>query len=257
MRPGTILMLLLVSIPLEAQTPAEEIAAGIAASLARDPQAAFTHFEAALRLEPTNYEANWRAAQALIDVGKQTPDSVKSRARDSLYARAEVFARSAVMADSSDADGHFVLAQAIGRASLTKSKKERVRRAGEIRSEALRAIQLNPNHDGAYHVMGRWNAEIMRLSGLQRFFARNFLGGRIFSSASWDSAIVYLEKSVALKPENIYHHLDLALVYVDRKRYGDARTHLGLIGTLPVVDVMDPTYQRDAERRLQQIANRR
>lgn len=248
---------LLVATPLAAQTQSEHITAGIEASAARDPKAALGHFEAALRLNPDDYEANWRAAQALIDIGKQTPDSVRSADRDSLYARAEGLARRAVAADSTDAEGHFVLAQAIGRASLTKSKKERVRRASEIRAEALRAIELDPEHDGAYHVMGRWNAEIMRLSGLTRFFARNFLGGRVFNAASWDSAVVYLEKAVALKPANIYHHLDLGLVYVDRKRYADARGQLEMIAGLPLVDVMDARYQEQAVAELKEIEGKR
>ena len=59
-------------------------------------------------------------------------------------------------------------------------KKERIRRAKIIRSEALRTLALDPSHDGAYHVLGRWNAEIMRLSGLSRFFAKHFLGARVF-----------------------------------------------------------------------------
>ena len=33
------------------------------------------------------------------------------------------------------------------------------------------AGQAGPSHDGAYHGLGRWNAEIMRLSGVSRFLA--------------------------------------------------------------------------------------
>jgi len=55
-----------------------------------------------------------------------------------------------------------------------------------------------------------------------------------------------MEKAVNLAPTNIYHHLDLALIYIDRDRYSDARRHLEMIATLPVVDVMDPGYQATA-----------
>jgi tetratricopeptide (TPR) repeat protein len=239
---------------------ARPLAAQSDTSHARDalePQAALGRYEAVLARDSTNYEANWRAAIALINVGKQTPDSVKSPSRDSLYARAEMLARRAVAANPEDAEGHFVLAQAIGRASLTKGKKERVRRAAEIRAEALRAIELNPDHDGAYHVLGRWNAEIMRLSGLTRFFAKSFLGAGIFNQASWQGAVSNMEKSVELNPNRIYHHLDLAEVYVDVKRYGDARTQLEKVAELPVADVLDPTYKADAARLLDRIANKK
>jgi tetratricopeptide (TPR) repeat protein len=243
--------------PLGAQTVAEHVAAGVAAREARDGAGALKHFQAALAQDSMDYQANWEAALALIDLGKATPDDVKSPARDSLYALAEVYARRAVTANPSDAEGHFALANAIGRASLTKSKKERVQRASEIRTEALRAIQLNPRHDGAYHVLGRWNAEIMRLSGAARFFAKNFLGGDVLNQASWEGAVSNMEKAVELNPRRIYHRLDLAEVYVDRGRFSDARTQLQRIESLPVSDPLDPTYKQDAAQLLKKIENRK
>ena len=239
-----------------AQVP-DHIALGIARVEARDPQAALEHFQAHLAADSGSYEANWRAALALVDIGKQTPDSIRSARRDSLYAEAERYARKATEANPDDAEGHFVLSVSIGRASLTRSKRERVRRATEIRVEALRAMELNPRHDGACHVMGRWNAEIMRLSAMERFFAKSFLGGSVFNQASWDRAVEYMEQSVSLAPTNIYHQLDLALVYIDRKRYSDARRHLNQIATLPVVDVMDPNYQQQAVTQLHRIEGKR
>ncbi|HXG45930.1 MAG TPA: tetratricopeptide repeat protein [Gemmatimonadales bacterium] len=238
----------LVARPLAAQSIEAWLVRG--AELHANPQAALEVYQQVLALEPANYEANWRAAQALLDIGKQTPDSVKSAERDSLYAQAERYARAAVEANPDGADGHYILAAAIGRASLTKSKKERVRRAAEIRREALRALELDPEHDKAYHVLGRWHAEIMRLSGFERFFARTFLGGKIFGEASWDGAIRNLERAVALAPEVIYHHLVLAEVLMDRKRYAEARVHLQQVLDLPLYDVMDPQYKREAERLL-------
>ena len=243
--------------PLGAQTVAEHVSAGVAAREARDPAGALKHFQAALAQDSMDYQANWEAALALIDLGKATPDEVKSPARDSMYALAEVYARRAATANPSDAEGHFALANAVGRASLTKSKKERVQRAAEIRNEALRAIQLNPRHDGAYHVLGRWNAEIMRLSGATRFFAKNFLGGDVFNQASWEGAVSNLEKAVELNPRRIYHRLDLAEVYVDRGRYSDARTQLQRVEALPVSDPLDPTYKQQAAELLKKIANRK
>jgi tetratricopeptide (TPR) repeat protein len=259
MRVGKLIVAasLFAAAPLGAQNVADHVSAGVAAREARDPAGALKHFQAALALDSMNYQANWEAALALIDLGKATPDDVKSPARDSLYALAEVYARRAATANPSDAEGHFALANAIGRASLTKSKKERVQRASEIRNEALRAIQLNPRHDGAYHVLGRWNAEIMRLSGATRFFAKNFLGGDVFNQASWEGAVSNMEKAVELNPRRIYHRLDLAEVYVDRGRYSDARTQLQRIEALPVADPLDPTYKQQAAELLRKIGDRK
>ena len=236
--------------PLAAQGVDEHVSQGKAAWDARDPAAALRHFEAALGVDSMNYEANWRGAIAAIDVGKQTPDSVKSPERDKLYAQAEGMAKRAVAANLMGADGHFALAAAIGRASLTKSAKERVRRAGEIRIEAMKALEIDPRHDGAWHVLGRWNAEVMRLSGVERFFAKNFLGGKVFNEASWAEAERALGKAIEYRPGYIYHRLDLAEVYLDQKKYREAESQLRAIPDLGLVDVMDPQYKRDAERLL-------
>ena len=215
------------------------------------------HYQAALALDSTGYEANWRAAIALLDEGEQIPDSVKSPERDSLYARAERLARRAVAADSDGAEGHFALAAAIGRASLTMGKKERIRRARVIRDEALRTLELDPRHDGAYHILGRWNAEIMRLSGLSRFFAKNLLGAGVFREASWEEAVSNMERAVALDPGRLYHRLELAEIYVDRKRYDDARSELAHLAALPDREIMDSDYRRQAQALAAKIAGKK
>ena len=243
-------------VPLCAQGVKDHVALGTAAMEVHDLPTALAHYEAALALDSLAYEPNWRAAIVLLDQGEQIPDTAKSPERDSLYARAERLARRAVEADSLGADGHFALAAAVGRASLTMGKKERIRRARVIHDEALRAIALNPRHDGAYHILGRWNAEIMRLSGLSRFFAKNLLGAGIFSEASWDGAISNMEHAVALDPGRLYHRLELAEIYVDRKRYADARAQLTALEALPDREIMDSVYRREAEALRRSIAKK-
>ena len=243
--------------PAVAQTLRDHVALGISAWQVHDLRTALQHYDAALAIDSLAYEANWRAALLLLDEGEEIPDTVASPERDSLYAQAERFARRAVAADSLGADGHFALAAAVGRASLTKGKKERIRRARLIRDEARRAIELDPRHDGAYHILGRWNAEIMRLSGLSRFFAKRLLGAGSFGEASWAQAILNMEKAVELDPGRLYHRLELAQIYVDRKRFADARGQLAEIAALPDRELMDPTYRREAEALAREIAEKR
>lgn len=243
--------------PAGAQTVPEFVARGVAAMDARTPDAGLRDFQAALALDSTSYEANWRASIAAVDIGKQTPDSVPDPTRDSLFRLAERYATRAVAANPDGADGYFALANAVGRTSLTLGAKARVQRAAEIRDAALRAIAINPQQDGAFHVMGRWNAEIMRLSGLQRFFAKSFLGGAVFSEASWDNAVAYMKKAVEIRPQFIYHHYDLALIYIDIKEWELARQQLAVIPSLPLIDVMDPVWKTEAAGLLQSIATKR
>jgi tetratricopeptide (TPR) repeat protein len=231
---------------LNAQQAAGHVALGVAATEARDLRTALRHFDAALQQDSMNYEANWRAALTLGLMGDPFPMKPKNAHRDSLYARAERQARRAVAASPAGAEGHFALAASLGRAALMVGPEEKVRRAILIRDESLRTLAINPRHDGAHHILGRWNAEIMRLPGITRFFAKHFLGARVFDQASWPQAISYMEKAVALAPGRIFHHLALADIYADTDRLRDAADQLRVVDSLPVREALDSNYRQQA-----------
>jgi tetratricopeptide (TPR) repeat protein len=239
-----------------AQDAKGHVAAGDTARCARNTAAALTHFREALALDSLNYEANWKAARELADSGKLMPDRLKAD-RDTVYAEALALANRAVRIDSAGADGHYMVAVAAGRVALTKGPRERVRSARVVRDQALKAIELNPQHDGAMHVMGRWNAEIMRLPGITKFFARTFLGASIFKEASWDNAERYFTDAIHVNDQNIYHHLDLAEALVDADRPQEARPHLEHVAQLPLgCDAGDPTYKQQAAALLEKLTRR-
>jgi hypothetical protein len=189
----------------------------------------------------------------LVDLGKQTPDSIESAARDSLYDLAVSYARRAVSANPDGADGHFMLANALGRRALSQGSRQRLRVSMEIRTEALRALSLDPTHAGAYHVLGRWHAEVMRLSAVERFVGRHFLGGGILQLASWDEAERNLHLAVQHGSDRVFHRLDLAQVLIDRERFPAARAELVHIGRMIPVEPMDTAYQREAALLLRRL----
>ncbi len=229
-----------------AQTSAQHIAEGDSAHVALDPTSALAHYQAALAADSTNYEALWKASREAVDLGEFEPDKDK---RKQYYAEGEQLARRAVAADSTNAEGHFALARAMGRVALTLGAKDRVKYGKDVRAQALEALKYDSLHAGALHVLGRWNAEIMRLSGFSRFFAKSFLGGGIFDQASWDSAVTYMEKSVALDPDRLVHHLDLAEIYRDRNHSGDrdrARAQFEAVINGKITEYNDKFYQQQA-----------
>ena len=230
-----------------AQDAKAHIAAGDSARCQRSIAGALGHFREALALDSLNYEANWKASRELADSGKLMPDRLK-KARDTVYAEALALAERAVGVDSNGADGHYMVAVAAGRVALTKSAGERVKSARVVRDAALRALALDSMHDGAMHVMGRWNAEIQRLPGITKFFARTFLGASIFKEANWANANRYFRDAIRRNPRNIYHHLDLAEALIDQDSTAEARTELDTVAQLPLgCDAGDPTYKQQAE----------
>jgi tetratricopeptide (TPR) repeat protein len=227
-----------------AQTAAEHTALGDKEYVAMNASAALQHYEEAIKLDPNNYEALWKASRSDVDLGSYERNEEK---RGLYYRNAELYARRAVAANAADAEGHFNLARALGKNALSQGPKARIKYAKEVRGQALECLKINPKQAGCLHVMGMWNAEVMRLSGFTRMMAKNFLGGQIFGSASWPEAKRYMEESVAAEPDRIIHHLDLGGVYRDMGDKAKARAEFEAVMKLPNRDYNDHQFKAEAD----------
>ncbi len=230
-----------------AQSATEHVAMGDRDHEAMNATGALAHYEAALAADPNLYEALWKASREAVDLGEFLPEEGQ---RKTLYTKAEGYGKRAVSANPSDAEGHFSLARALGRTALTMGKRDRVKYAAEVRTEALAALEAKPEHAGALHVMGMWNAEVMRLNSLERFFAKNLLGGKVFNSANWNDAVSYMERSVAAEPDRISHRLDLGRIYADVGNVAKAREQLAWVASAPLHDYNDAQYKEEAAKAL-------
>jgi tetratricopeptide (TPR) repeat protein len=242
---------LLVTTGARAQSPAEHITIGDSLHASFKPDEALPHFIAAIGPDSSNYEALWKAARSEIDLAEVERDG----ARRNQYSRSgEALARRAIRVNPQDAEAHFHLARALGRRALSVGVRDRIKFATEVRAEALEALRLNADHPGALHVMGVWNAEVMRLNGISRFIAKNVLGGKVFGEASWDQAVKYMERAVAVDPDRIVHRLDLGKIYVDRGDKAKARAQFELVVRGDRVDFNDPAHKREAEAELAKLS---
>ena len=236
---------------LPAQSVAEHNALGDLEHDAFRPGTALKHYEAALAIDSVNAHALQKASLSAVDLGEGTTDKA---AAASLFRLGEKYGRRAVAVAPDDAESYFNLARALGRAALNVGVRDRVKYAVDIREQALAALKIDPNHPGALHVMGMWNAEVMRLNGFERFFAKNFLGGRIFGIANWKDAVSNLENAVRLDPTRLSHKLDLGLIYRDVGEKAKARAQLEAVGNGAQTDVNDPTYKRQAQQALAKLS---
>lgn len=234
-----------------AQTPAEDLAAGNREYRAMRAESALAHYERVLASDPDNFEALWKASRSAMDIAGSSSPAANGRA--GLSGAGERYARRAVKLRPGDAEGYFALARALGISSRSLGVRERVRHATVIRQNAAECIRLRPGHSGCHHIMGVWNAEVMRLSAIERVVARNFLGGRALGQASWPDAQRYLEHAVALAPDRIVHHLELADVYRDRRNFTAARREYETAMRLAISDYNDQRYKKQAEASLRAL----
>jgi tetratricopeptide (TPR) repeat protein len=204
---------------------------------------ALAHYEAAVARDSADYDALWKASRSLADLAEYEADKAK---RAEMYQRAERLARLAVTVNPDDAEAHFHLARALGRVALSHGPKDRVKYGKAVREQALEALRLDPDHPGALHVMGMWHAEVRRLPGIARFFAKSFLGGQILGSARWDEAVRLLSRAVEVDPQRLAHHLDLARIYRDIDQPDQARIHYQHVIDGAPGDYNDEHYKTEA-----------
>lgn len=246
----TALLIFFASSAAVAQTASEEVTAGDRAYDALDVPAALQHYQKAIELEPANYDALWKASRAAIDLGIPAPTEDK---RNALFATAEQYGRRAVAANPGDAEGHFVLAWVLGKTALTQSPRARVKYGTAVHDQATECLRLKPSHAGCLHVMGVWNAEIMRLNSFVRLIARSVLGGRVFGEASWKEATHYMEAAVAAEPQRVVHRLDMGEVYRDTGDKARARAEFETGLKLPSRDYNDRRYKADIQADLDRL----
>jgi hypothetical protein len=228
----------------------EWVAAGDREVVARRPEAALRQFEAALQAAPSDYGVLWRTSAALIDANEFNPNAEERKAA---FSRAGDLARRAIGVRPDRVEAHFHLARAIGREALSVGARERTKYALAVRDAALGTLAIDSLHAGALHIMGRWNAEVMRLNGFTRMIAKTFMGGKVFGEASWGEAVRLLERANALEPKRTVHLLALGEVYRDHDEPDKARDALQAAIDAPLRDANDEAYKREAARALKAL----
>lgn len=186
-----------------------------------------------------------RLSRSWADAVDVAPDhsAAKKAARQALD-----LAQEAVRADPRSAQAHLALAIACGKWTDFVDAKTKLALSREIRSEAERAIALDPKLDLAYHVLGRWHLEIARVNPLLRFGARMTVGE--LPPASLDEAVRNLEKAAELAPRTILHHQHLALAYQAQGRRAEAAHQWRLVLDLPATEREDEAAKQQARAAL-------
>lgn len=154
------------------------------------------------------------------------------------------------------ADGWFLVAASMGLRSEYESTRTQIRIGGEVWAMASTALDRDPDHAGAHHVLGRINLEAMSLSGLSRMIATHFYGSEVLRRASWEQAERHLRRAAALEPERAYHDLWLARLYVERDRGAEARPLLEQVVAAEARTPLEQIWKEEAAAELEALDDR-
>jgi tetratricopeptide (TPR) repeat protein len=73
-----------------------------------------------------------------------------------------------------------------------------------VKSEAEKALELNPKNDTASLILARWNFDMATLNPLLKGIAQALYGQ--LPQASKEKAIEYFRRAIAAAPQRIIHH---------------------------------------------------
>lgn len=235
-----------------AQSPAtRHIAAGDKAYDALQPAVALKEYQAAIAAEPKNATALWKASRTAVVLGEFSDST-----QDTLYKLGEVYGRTAVEVAPKNPNAQFAVSQALGRIALTISDPSgRLPYSQELYHHVKTCLQLDPKSAECAHVLGEWNAEVMRVGDMMRNMAINMMGATELSDASWDNAVKYMQQAVHEQPKRLLHHLDLARIYADMGESAKAKTEYEMVIKASPKEYNDARYQTQAQEALKSLAS--
>ena len=208
-------------------------------------------YESAIRGEPENFEALWKAARGALvlgDMQKQDPVG-----RERLYRTAQEYASRAIAVDSLRIDGHYWLVSAKGREALYATISTGARLAGEVHAGAHDVLARDSLYPGGHYVLGMLNYEVMKMSPVKRWLGRKVLGNPGLYDTSWENARTYLERAVELDPTMILFGYDLGRFYETRGENEAAVAQFRKVVALPAAHPMDGGLLESAEHHLRDL----
>ncbi|HEU4683131.1 MAG TPA: tetratricopeptide repeat protein [Nitrospira sp.] len=145
-----------------------------------------------------------RLADVYLDLGDDsTTDAAK---RQAAYEEGARVAGRAIELQERNADAHYLYAANAGSAAQLKGVMASALTIQDLKRHVTRALELNPRHPAALHMMGMMLEELPW-----------FLGGDAAAALS------YLRQSVEADPGYTHARLDLAKAYAKRKDFVAAR----------------------------------
>lgn len=160
------------------------------------------------QLETDNFEVIWRLARAHFDFSDNSED--EAVISENIYAGFD-YAKRALEMDDSRAESHKWYGILIGRVGELEGTKQKILNSYDVKDHTLKAIELDPQDDGNFHVMGRWHYTLADLSWFERKIA-----GLIYAKppqASFEEAAEYFQKAIDLAPGEIRHRVWLGKTY--------------------------------------------
>ncbi len=241
-------VLMLAPIPARAQQDISQLQTRVdVLNIAGEYAAAVDLIRPALNADPDNYVLLYLISDNITGLARH----LDKKEQEPMYEEAVAFARRAISAHTSDAQGHFQLGQALGRLALHRGGKKKVDMSKETKEGFEKSLSIDPSHPGALHGLARWHREVANLSWALKTVAKIIFGG--LPPATNEESVSLFLRALQEEPDNINHHLELGKTYLELDQDNMARQEFETAGRLPAVFFEDAGYKEEASELLRKI----
>lgn len=197
------------------------------------------------KIEPNNPDL-------LINLSQDYSDKIDaSKDRSQKLASARLcleYARKAVHEAPDNADAHVCLSIGYGKMTDFVDNKTKMQYSEVVKSEAEKAVELNPKNELALLILARWNFDMATLNPILKAIAQTIYGQ--LPPASKELAVEYFQKAIAAAPEKIIPHAEFARALESMGKTQEARTEWLKVKQLKPTDAEDRRYAAEAEKKL-------
>jgi tetratricopeptide (TPR) repeat protein len=207
--------------------------------------AAIDVLKQAEKISPNNPDVLIKLSQDYSD----KIDAVRERSEKLHFANLCMeYAKKAVREAPDNSDAHVCLSIAYGKMTDFTDNKTKIEYSKVVKSEAERAVELNPKNDLALFILGRWNFDMATLNPFLKGVAQALYGQ--LPPASKEKAIEYFQRAIAAAPRRIMYRGAYAEALESTGRTQEAKAEWLKVKQLKPTDREDRKYLAEAEAKL-------
>lgn len=210
---------------------------------------ALEKYQQLLLIDANNMKALVKCAELNANIGNR---KIEKKEKQFYYQKAYSFAQKAINTNANDADANYAMAMVSGKMTEVETENKKiVAFVKYIKTFADKALQINLKHAKANYILGKWNIEIVNLSGLKKAAVKLLYGG--LPDGTLENAILYMERCKQYDSYFMLNYLDLAKAYQQNNQPTKAIEVLQQLVKLPIRTSDDTNYKANAKQLLAEL----
>lgn len=242
-----------VSVPPRAVSHADSLVLEARALVAQQQEAAaLRKCQQALRDNPVQYEALWRASVLSSRIGGRYTDETR---RTNYFEDARAYAARALEIHPDFATANYAMALAVANLGALSTLRGRLAARLEEKPYLDAALKDEPRHADALQLLARWQFKVAHYSIFEKLASRLLLG-EAPSGATAAQAMHSLEKAIEVNPRRIEYYYDLARMHQLQGQRNRAVEVLLQTETVELVTTEDLAIRRQCADMLEKLQRR-